>query len=195
MFLLTGQIPWGLWADTWTGMCTRTRQSLHGSLPAGQSDDGGDRLQQRNPPTVNGDGQATRRHHSGWVSWLESSDRCMVVSWWRGRISHVAFVSHITWFGCINVVPMQFNTRLSFLKTWRCGGLTPAPSLTLTHWRTTYSPLVFVGCLVVHLNHYLSPHHKYSANTPVLINSTWSTNSDFTSLKLKFKFSLLLNVH
>lgn len=50
-----------------------------------------------------------------------------------------------------HVVPGQFNSALSSLKTWRCGGQTPAPSLTWTLWRMTFSPLAFVGCLVVHL--------------------------------------------
>lgn len=130
----TGQIPWGLWADTWTGMCTRTRQSLHGSLPAGQSDDGGDRLQQRNPPTVNGDGQATRRHHSGWVSWL---DRAQTDLW----LFHGEGDAYPTWrlspTSPGSVVSMLFPCSLTHgCPFWRPEGVEDWPRLHLWLWPT-----------------------------------------------------------
>lgn len=51
---------------------------------------------------------------------------------------------------CPNLVP-------SCLKTWRCGGQTQAPSLTLTLLRTTFSPKASAGCLVA-----LDPQEMFS---------------------------------
>lgn len=80
-----------------------------------------------------------------WVHLMELRLSCFLVKETYRRPRGDSLPRHLVW-----LHPCCCNTRLSSLKTWRCGEQTLAPSLTLTHWRTTYSPLVFVGCLVVH---------------------------------------------